>query len=235
MKKIIFKLILFSFLFYFSFSYVICPDEYACPDNFHCCQIEKTSHYSCCYDDYECCNEGHYCCNYGNPLKFLFHKTIKLKSVETIKELSFNDINIIVKNAIEYLNATEYFDDVEKCAKSTNEFVKVVEKFVDDIKNIRDFKKIAIIIKNFLNDALPSMKKLFDSCGSASVEIKENVVYLIEVFSSDEYRKKLMENIFKNYSIIVDDLVKYREDLDNDNYENAGKKLGIIIKDIFMV
>ena len=235
MKTIIFQLILFEILFYFSFSYVICPDGYACPDNFHCCQLEKSSHYSCCYNDYECCNEGHYCCNYGNPLKFLFHKTIKLKSVETIKELSLNDIVIIINNAIKYLNASEYFDDVEKCGKNTTEFVRVVERFVDDIKNITDYKQIAIIIKNFLNDIVPVMKDLFDSCGSASVEIKENINYLLEVFSSEEYRKKLIENILKNYSIIVDDFVKYREDLDNENFENAGKKLGIIIKDIFMV
>jgi hypothetical protein len=229
------QIFLFIFLFYFSFCYVICPDEYACPDHFHCCQIEKTSHYSCCYDDYECCNDGYYCCNYGNPLKFLFHKTIKLKSVETIKELTFNDINIIIKNAIEYLNAGDYFDDIEKCGKNITEFVKVVEKFVDDIKNISDYKQIAIVIKNFINDVIPTMKNLFNSCGSASIEIKENIKYLIEVFSNEEYIKKLIENILKNYSIIVDDFVKYREELDNENYENAGKKLGIIIKDIFIL
>ena len=79
------------------------------------------------------------------------------------------------------------------------------------------------------------MKNLFNSCGSASIEIKENIKYLIEVLTNEEYEKKLIENILKNYSIIVDDFVKYREELDNENYENAGKKLGIIIKDIFIL
>ena len=119
--------------------------------------------------------------------------------------------------------------------KNITEFVKVVEKFVDDIKNISEYKQIAIVIKNFINDVIPTMKNLFNSCGAASIEIKENIKYLIEVLTNEEYEKKLIENILKNYSIIVDDFVKYREELDNENYENAGKKLGIIIKDIFIL
>ena len=236
LKIIIYELILISILFSFSFSYVLCPDGYACPDNFHCCQIEKTSHYSCCYDGYECCKDGYYCCDdRKNPFKFLFHKTIELKSIETFKDVNLNDTIIIIQNAIQYLNATQYFDDIQKCEKNIVEFVNEIECFLNEIKNISDIEEMVVIIRKFVDEIIPKIKILINSCVDASIEIVQNIEYVINVFSSEEYIQKLINNILKNYLNIINDFVKYKENLNKDDFENAGKFLGIIIKDIFIV